>query len=298
MKRDLYSEVSARIADQLAAGTVPWVKPWSVTAGRNVAHNAVTGRRYSGVNVVMLWLAMNRPAFTVPAFLTFKQAKQAGGSVKAGEHGTKVYLVKPFEPKTRRNPDDKRMLFMTREYTVFNIAQCENLPERIVSPASKAPRNPDMRDATIDEFVTATDITVRTAGDSAFYTPTLDFVQMPAFEAFRGAASYYGTLFHELGHATGHKGRLDRDMSNRFGDKQYAAEELVAELCAAFLCAEFDLDGETRHADYIATWIRLLKDDSKAFFTACSKAEAAAAFLRAKALAESPDDEMPEALAA
>src|SRR5262245_3573891 len=198
--RNLYAEVSTRIADQLAAGTVPWVKPWSVTAGRNVPHNAITGRRYSGVNVVMLWLAMNR-GWNVPAFLTFNQAKAAGGSVRKGEHGSKVYLVKPFEPKERKNPDDKRKLFMMREYTVFNIVQCDGLPERIVNPTAKAPRNPDMRDATIDEFIRATEIPYVTGGDMAAYAPSIDQVMMPAFEAFKGAAQYYGTAFHELAHA-------------------------------------------------------------------------------------------------
>jgi len=291
MKKDLYSEVSQRIADQLAAGTVPWVKPWSATAGRNVAHNAVTGRRYSGVNVIMLWLAMNR-GWNVPAFLTFNQAKAAGGSVKKGEHGTKVYFVKKLDVQDKRklDPEARRQIMMLREFTVFNIEQCEGLPERITNPAAKAPRNPDIRDATIDDFVAASGIEVRNGGDRAFYTPTHDFVSMPAFEAFRGAAPYYATMFHELGHATGHKSRLDRDFAGRFGDAAYAAEELVAELTAAFLCAEFDLDGDLRHADYIANWIRLLKDDSKAFFTACSKAEAAAGYLRDKALAEEPDD--------
>ena len=103
---------------------------------------------------------------------------------------------------------------------------------------------------------------------------------------FKNAAHFYSTAFHELGHWTGHKSRLARDLRHRFGDRAYAAEELVAELCSAFLCAEFSIDGDLRHAGYIQNWIGLLKADSRAFFTACSKAQAAADYLRGLALAE------------
>lgn len=310
MKRDLYSEVSARIAGQLEAGVVPWVKPWRATAGRNMAHNAATGWRYSGVNVIMVWLAMNRPAayhinsdgtrgelihgpFEIPGFMTLKQCNKLGGRIKRGSVGTKIYFVKKLtvQDKRKADPDAKRDIMMLQESTVFNLAQCDGLPERIVNPATAKPRNPDQRDSIVDSFVAASGIDVKEGGDKAFYSPSLDFVGMPDFTAFDGADTYYGTLFHELGHATGHKSRCDRDFTGRFGDKAYAAEELVAELCSAFLCAEFDMNGGTRHADYIATWIRLLKDDSKAFFTACSRAEAAAGWLRGKALADEVEEQ-------
>ena len=108
---------------------------------------------------------------------------------------------------------------------------------------------------------------------------------MPAFEAFKGADQFYCTAFHELTHWSGHKSRLDRDLRNRFGSRQYAAEELVAELGAAFLCAEFGFDGDVRNAGYIATWIDLLKSDKRAFFTAANRASQAADYLRGLALA-------------
>jgi antirestriction protein ArdC len=120
----------------------------------------------------------------------------------------------------------------------------------------------------------------------AYYRPGADFISLPRFESFKSAATFYGTAFHELGHSTGHKSRLDRDLRGRFGEKAYAAEELIAELCAAFLCAEFSLDGLLRHAGYIQSWIGLLRADTRAFFTACSKAQAAADYLRGLALAE------------
>lgn len=146
------------------------------------------------------------------------------------------------------------------------------------------PRNRDQRDATIDEFLAASGATIREGFGEAYYRPGADFISLPQFEAFRTAAHFYAVAFHELGHWTGHKSRLDRDLRHRFGERAYAAEELVAELCAAFLCAEFSIDGDLRHAGYLQSWIGLLKTDNRAFFTACSKAQAAADYLRGLAL--------------
>lgn len=188
------------------------------------------------------------------------------------------------------------MFTTLKAYSVFNVDQCDGLPADVLNPEPVKARHDDERDATIDEFIAASgcDFRADVGGDRAYYSPSHDFIAMPAFEAFKSAADYYGVAFHELGHWTGHKSRLDRDdgMKGRFGDKAYAAEELVAELSAAFLCAEFNVDGQLQHAEYIANWIALLKDDSRAFFTAASKAQAAAQFLRDRALAE------PMALAA
>jgi len=127
---------------------------------------------------------------------------------------------------------------------------------------------------------------IREGHGEAYYVPSHDFISMPAFAAFKGADHFYNVTFHELAHWTGHKSRLDRDLKNRFGGREYAAEELVAELGAAFLCAEFAFDGDVRNAGYIATWIDLLKADKRAFFTACNKAWKAADYLRGLAVAE------------
>jgi antirestriction protein ArdC len=130
-----------------------------------------------------------------------------------------------------------------------------------------------------------TGASIREGFGEAYYLPGADFISLPRFEAFKSAAHFYSTAFHELGHWSGHKSRLARDLRHRFGERAYAAEELVAELCSAFLCAEFSIDGDLRHAGYIENWIGLLKADTRAFFTACSKAQAAADFLRALAIA-------------
>ena len=286
MKRDLYSEVSARIVAELEAGAAPWVKPWSATAGQNVPQNAVTNRPYSGCNVILLWLARNR-GWPTPRFLTFKQAIDAGGNVRKGEHGTKVYFVKQLQIKD--GEEDTRLVPMMREYTVFNVAQCENLPDGVKAGKPMRVRNPDTRDALADEFLRSTGADIREGHGEAYYVPSHDFISMPAFEAFKGADHFYCTAFHELTHWTGHKSRLDRDLKNRFGSHEYAAEELIAELGAAFLCAEFGFDGDVRNAGYIATWIELLKADKRAFFTACNRASKAAEYLRGLALTESAE---------
>jgi antirestriction protein ArdC len=287
-KRDLYTEVTARILAELETGAAPWVKPWSATPGANYPHNAATGRPYSGCNVILLWMAQQRHGWHVPRYLTFNQAQELGGNVRKGEHGCKVVFVKQLTMKDKEGEYDTRTIPMMREYTVFNVSQCENLPARILNPSAKAPRNKDQRDPLADEFLVTTGADIREGAGEAYYVPSKDFISLPAFTAFKGADSFYGTAFHELGHWTGHKARLDRleGMQARFREQAYAAEELVAELCAAFLCAEFDMDGELRHAGYIQNWIQLLRHDSKAFFTACSKAQHAADYLRGLALAE------------
>ena len=291
----LYANVTARILAQLEAGTVPWVKPWSATAGNNVPMNAVTKRPYSGVNVVLLWMACHGH-FQKPHFLTYRQAQALGGNVRKGEHGFTVTFVKRCigKPKDGETSEDGRTYTILKAYTVFNVEQCENLPERIVDPSPPKPRHEDERDATIDEFIASTEADFRddVGGDRAYYSPAQDFIAMPAFKAFKSASHYYNTAFHELGHWTGADKRLARDFSKnkRFEKQAYAAEELVAELCAAFICAEFSIDGGLQHADYIAHWVAMLKNDDRAFFTAASAAQKAADFLRAKALEEEDEE--------
>ena len=144
MKRDLYAEVSARIIAELEDGAPPWVKPWSATAGSNTPCNAATNRPYSGCNVVLLWLAQ-AAGYRTPRFLTFKQTMELGGNVRKGEHGTKVYFVKQLQVRDEKaeNVSATRIVPMLREYTVFNVDQCERLPQRITTPVMAKRRNPD-----------------------------------------------------------------------------------------------------------------------------------------------------------
>src|SRR5690348_8163251 len=208
MKRDLYAEVSARIVAELEAGAAPWVKPWSATPGANTPCNAVSNRPYSGCNVVLLWMAQ-AAGYRTPRFLTFKQATELGGHVRKGERGAKVYFVKQLQVGDKGTDADTatRIVPMMREYTVFNVDQCENLPERILAPGAVKPRNPDERDGAIDEFLTCTGASIREGSGKAYYLQGADFISLPRFEAFKGAAHFYSTAFHELGHWTGHKSR-------------------------------------------------------------------------------------------
>ncbi len=286
MKRDLYSDVSARIVAELERGAMPWVKPWSATPGQNVPQNAVTSRPYSGCNVILLWLARDR-GWATARFLTFKQALEAGGNVRKGEHGTKVYFVKQLRVKDGDGDQaETRVVPMMREYTVFNVDQCDGLADSIRAGKPMRVRNPDTRDVLADDFLKSTGADIREGNGEAYFVPSHDFISIPAFQAFKGADHFYNVAFHELTHWTGHKARLDRDLKNRFGSRDYAAEELVAELGAAFLSAEFGFDGDVRNAGYISTWIELLKADKRAFFTACGKASKAVDYLRGLALAD------------
>jgi antirestriction protein ArdC len=287
MKRDLYTEVSARIVAEMEVGATPWIKLWSATPGAKAA----TNRPHSGCDVVLPWMAQ-ATGYRTPRFLKFKQALELGGNVRKGERGTRVYFVKPLQVRDKSADDDTatRVVPMMGEYTVFDVAQSENLPERITAPGEFKPRNIDLRDATIDEFLADSGATIREGFGEAYYRPSDDVISFPRLAAFKNAAHFYSTAFNELGHWTGHKSRLARDLYRRFGERAYAAEELVAELCSAFLCAEFSIDSDLRHAGYIQNWIGLLKADSRAFFTACSKAQAAADYLRGLALSDRQND--------
>src|SRR3954468_17338664 len=283
MKRDLYAEVSARIVAELEAG----VKPRSATPSAITPRNAVSNRPYSGCNVVLLWMAQ-AAGYRTPRFLTFKQALELGGNVRKGERGTKVYFVKQLQVRDQGGDDDPstRLIPMMREYTVFNVDQCENLPDSINTGKPIGVRNPDTRDELADAFLRATGADIREGHGEAYYVPGRDFIAMPAFAGCKGADHFYNVAFHELTHWTAHRSRLDRDLKNRFGSRHYAAEELIAELGAAFLSAEFGFDGDIRNAGYIANWIELLQADKRAFFTACSQGSKAAGYLRGLALAE------------
>lgn len=281
---DLYATVTETILLQLQAGAAPWIKPWSGRAyGSSMPRNAATGRAYSGVNVPLLWIAQDAGGYTSPRWITFKQAIDAGGNVRKGEKGTAIVFVSAIEVEQDGETEAKRIPFLKR-YTVFNVAQCDGLPTSIVVGEAIAPRNHAERIELADEFLTATGAEISEGFGEAYYMPGIDRISLPAFASFTSADNFYSTAFHELGHWTGAKQRLDRDLRGRFGDQSYAAEELVAELCAAFLCAEFGLDGDLRHAGYINSWIKLLKSDNRAFFTAAAKAQKAADYLRDLAL--------------
>jgi antirestriction protein ArdC len=201
--RNIHQEVTDQIINELKSGVRPWVKPWSQTPGLNIAANAVTGRPYSGVNTLLLWIAQ-RHDWSQPRFLTFRQALEAGGHVRKGEHGQHVVFVKDLHVREAEE-ENPRVVRMLRTYTVFNITQCDELPDKLTAPP-KAP-NREQRNVLIDEFIAATGAKIwehDTDNEACYCGGTLDLINMPAFKFFRGRAEYSATLFHELIHWTGH----------------------------------------------------------------------------------------------
>ena len=189
MKRDLYAEVSARIVAELEAGAAPWIKPWSASPGANTPRNAVSNRPYSGCNVVLLWMAQ-AAGYRTPRFLTFKQALELGGNVRKGERGTKVYFVKQLQVRDQGADDSSstRLIPMMREYTVFNVDQCDNLPDSINTGKPIRVRNPDTRDDLAEAFLHSTGADIREGHGEAYYVPSRDFISMPAFAGFKGGS--------------------------------------------------------------------------------------------------------------
>lgn len=282
---DLYRSVTDRIIEELERGAAPWLKPWKT--GRRgsglMPRNATTSRLYRGINIPILWDAADRHGFPVHAWMTFRQASERGGRIRRGERGTTVVLVKRIDPQDEDGePAEKaaqRPRAILRTYTVFNVSQVDGLNEALSAPPRPEPLPDRLRRA--QAFVSATGADIRYGFDGAWYAPSPDFIAMPAIEAFVNPESAFATVCHELGHWSGARHRLDRDLSGRFGDRRYAAEELVAELTSAFLCAGLGVEGELRHAGYIDHWIALLRDDNRAIFTASAKASQAADYLHA-----------------
>jgi antirestriction protein ArdC len=243
--------------------------------------NASTGRSYSGINIPILWASADANGYPTHAWMTFKQAQDHKANVRKGERGTHVVFTKPVVFKGEDDELEKRS--MLREYTVFNIAQIDGF-----TVAEKPlPPEPE-RHATVDAFIAATNAQIRHGGDKACFVPSLDFINLPPASSFKSIEPFYAVALHELGHWSGFKPRLDRDLSARFGTRAYAAEELVAELTAAFLCAHLGIVGELRHAGYIENWLDLLRHDDRAIFTAASKASQAADYLRSFSEASAP----------
>jgi antirestriction protein ArdC len=283
----LYDEVTARIITELEAGRVPWVQPWGRSGGAEAGlpRNALTARNYSGVNVLILWGAVIAHGYPSQSWLTFKQALEAGGNVIKGERGTTVVYADRFTPeaekeRARATGEDARAVPFLKRFTVFNVAQCEGLRPGLAADPAPLPEREIMPVA--EEVIAASGVDFRIGGDRAFYAPSQDFVQVPPQPAFYEQIYYYRTALHELTHATGHPSRLARKILNPFGSKDYAREELVAEMGSAFLCAALGIQPTVRHADYLASWLEVLREDNRAIFRAASQASKAADWLLAR----------------
>lgn len=272
---ELAERVTNSIIKDLEAGVASWTKPWK--NGRTsgiLPHNGATNRAYNGINVIVLWSEREEKGYKTPNWMTYQQAKEIGGQVRKGEKSTTIVFTKKINIKDKETEEEKRIP-MLKTYAVFNEDQIDGLPSQepeILPPEKRIER--------VEQFVEATKANIQIGGNKASYIPDLDLITMPHKHQFKSLEHFYATELHELGHWSGKKDRLDRDLSHRFGSQKYAAEELVAELTAAFLCAGLDIKGELKHAEYIASWIKLLKDDARAIFTASNKASQAAEYLK------------------
>jgi antirestriction protein ArdC len=293
---DIYLDVTQKIVTALDQGVIPWIKPWSPAhhgALQPFPVNAVTGRAYSGINIPLLWAEARLKGYTQDRWLTFNQARKAGGHIRKDEHATLAVLYKPMsreqqddtgQPLLDEQGNAKQVQFaILRTHCLFNIEQTEgveNLDVEVIVPDEGAPfANHDLAEQLLIDSGARID---HRPGDEAFYQTIADRIQLPTKPQFNTEGDYYATALHELTHWTGHHLRLKREGiigQHRFGTSEYAFEELVAEMGAAFLCALTGIQGELRHEGYIASWLKLLKDDKRAIFRASGHARDAADFL-------------------
>jgi antirestriction protein ArdC len=281
--RDIYQRVTDQVVEAIEAGAESFKMPWRTSGGFPASPiNAVSKRPYRGINVVILWAIAQARGYQSGTWATFKQWQQLGAQVRKGETSAHVVFWK-FLDKESADSDDgegkqKGRIPMAKDYWIFNADQVDGYRQIQEPPLSKAERIEHA-----DEFFRMLGVDLRVSANLAYYAPITDSVHMPAFEVFKESLFYYSVLSHESTHWTGAPHRLNRDLKGRFGSDAYAVEELIAELGAAFLCAELGLPTDPRrdHAPYIATWLKVLKNDKKAIFTAAAKAQEAVDWMKA-----------------
>lgn len=283
-QNDTYQAITDRFIAALEAGTKPWERDW-LNAG---APLRVTGEEYRGINWALLSLTAEERGFAGRHWMTFNQALELGGSVRKGETSTQVVFFKRLEVGDEADGDGdgegRKVIPLLRSYRVFNVDQIDGLPDRFAPPA--APELPaKARDEAAEAALRSTGATINEGGGCAYYDRGGDYIQLPPFDAFRSTGGFLATMAHELVHWTGAKSRLDRTFGSRFGDHDYAFEELVAEIGASFVCARLSIAGEhfDNHAAYLASWLKVLRNDKRAIFKAAALAQSAADFVLAGA---------------
>jgi antirestriction protein ArdC len=285
-RRDIHSEITDQLIAAIEADPGKPCMPWRRASGPLfMPVNALTRNAYNGINVVSLWVAAECLGYSAPVWATYRQWTELGAQVRKGEKSSLVVFYKEYESEPdpdKADDDGKRRV--ARASHVFNASQVDGY----APPDAPQPLGPIERLEAVDRFIVATGARIEHGGDRAFYRPSTDHIQMPEEGLFCGtdtmtrSEGYYATVTHELTHWSGAKQRLARDMGKRFGDSAYAAEELVAEIASAFLCAELGITQDTRadHAQYVAQWLQLMKEDSRAVFAAAAKASEAVAYLK------------------
>lgn len=316
-KQDVARIVTDRIIEALEQGVAPWARPWKRVGGRGPTSLA-TGKPYRGINTLILETTAMLEGYSSPYWVTYNQAKARAveaaqaegrtlvektgktgrkywvevtdegetiffGGVRKGEQGTPVVLWKPIR-KTGVDSDGNERddsYLLLRYFTVFNVEQCEGVPAPATEPLPEFV--PIERAQEIADTMPQRP-SVRHGGDRAFYSPTLDYVQMPLQGAFETPEAYYGVLFHELAHSTGHASRLNREgieaAGTTFGDEVYSREELVAEIASAIVSAEAGIEPNIpRSAAYVKSWLKYAKDNRSEILKAAAQAQKAADFI-------------------
>ena len=282
-KPDVYRKVTDAIVNAIQQGVSNWRMPWH-TSGKFAFSpvNVTSHKPYRGINTLCLWAAAQQKGYERGEWGTYPQWREHGAQVRKGEKATTVVFWK-FANSSAESQDDgeehtatgSRLLF-TRGYAVFNAAQVDGY-----TPKADGQAPIEERIESAEAFFRAINARVAHQGNRAFYSPSDDSITLPPFAAFMTPVDYYSTRAHETGHWTSHADRCNRELGKRFGDSAYSVEELVAELTAAFVCSHLGLSTEPRpdHAQYIASWLKVLKADTRAIFTAASKAQQAADYL-------------------
>jgi antirestriction protein ArdC len=274
---DIVTEQVIELLEQVDPNS--WERPWATASPRPI--NGHSKKPYRGSNVFMLWMAAHVHGYSSNTWLTFNQAKEMGGHVRKGESHTKIVNVGKAKRKDvdEDAPEEEKYYRYFRYYQVWNLDQIEGVDAAVdFDPLPESERLPS-----VDTFIANTGAEIQEGCAGACYLPSQDKIQLPAWERFDDATGAYTTAFHELAHWTGHPSRLDREsLGERFGSHAYAAEELIAELAAAYVAADLRLPLEyERPATYLANWLECLKKDSQAIFAASSAAQKAADFLHA-----------------
>lgn len=274
MKTEIYQIVTDRIIAALEKGVCPWRRPWSTLSISPRNYQSQTP--YKGIN----WFLLTVLGYELPYFITYKQVTDLNGTVKAGSKGVPVVFWKVMEKQPTKEGEKVKKVPLLRYYTVFNASQIEGITFPEVGNRTGTEFNPIASAAAVVAGWTGKP-KVEEGYRQACYVPALDVVRMPSPGSFDTPAAYYATLFHEFGHATGAKSRLDRDLSGEFGSESYSKEELVAEMTSAFLCAHCGIDNGQieQQAAYLAGWLKALKADPKLVVTAATQAQRAAALI-------------------
>jgi antirestriction protein ArdC len=271
--RDPVQQFADRILTELEQGVKPWVRPWDPekAGGPQAPFNPVTGKRYHGINVLILGMDMRAFQSGDPRWMTYQQSLEKQWQVRKGEKATTIFFTKPYEVEDDEAEDGKKPIKFLKQYAVFHASQILGIPAYKPPTVEEAPWT---RPEAADIILRNSGAVVRIGGDRAFYSPATDHIQLPPEHAFRGPPEFAATALHELGHWTGHSSRLNRDMNTRYGSAAYAMEELRAELASAFVASELGIPTDIpRHASYIASWIKPLKEDKREIFRAAADAQ-------------------------